>query len=48
VWPVRPCWQTIANAVKPFPDEFVEGEKTEGVEALSVAKVDHLDLAGAI
>ena len=30
----------------PFPDEFVEGEKTEGVEALSVVKVDNLDLPG--
>jgi formate dehydrogenase subunit beta len=39
-----PMLAAYCECRKPFPDEFVEGEKTEGVEALSVAKVDHLDL----
>ena len=39
-----PMLAAYCECRKPFPDEFVEGEKTEGVEALSVAKVDHFDL----
>jgi formate dehydrogenase (coenzyme F420) beta subunit len=45
------CPQELAEACecrKPFPDEFVEGEKAEGVEFLSVANVEWLDLDGRL
>ena len=43
------CPQELADACecpRPFPDEFVEGDKAGGCSFDSVARVDGLDLAG--
>jgi len=43
------CSQDLAKAcecAKPYPDEFVAGEKAEGCPAESVSRLDGLDVAG--
>lgn len=43
------CPQELAEAcecLRPYPDEFVAGEKAEGCSSVSVANVDGLDLKG--
>ncbi len=45
------CPRELAEAcecLRPYPDEFVEGEKAEGCSFESVARIDALDLAGRL